>query len=85
MNGPGLLDDELREVRFDIFALNLGQLQPEVAAVVEHAFPELDGRELADLKGRSGDKSWTRRGRRTGSSGVFAMMLARAGIHSGFL
>jgi hypothetical protein len=43
-------ENEVGQRRLDLLPLVLRELQPEIAGAVEDALPELDGRELTDLR-----------------------------------
>jgi hypothetical protein len=43
-------ENEVGQRRLDLLPLVLRELQPEIAGAVEDTLPELDGRELTDLR-----------------------------------
>ena len=47
----GFGEDDFGELCLDLFPLISVKLEPEVSAILRDTFPELDGRELADLYG----------------------------------
>ena len=49
----GFGDDNFGELGLDLLSLIRVKLEPEVSTVLRDAFPELDGRELADLHSRT--------------------------------
>ena len=59
----GFGEDDFGELCLDLFPLISVKLEPEVSAILRDTFPELDGRELADLYGimlvsRSSREGW---------------------------
>ena len=49
---PGVREDELGKLGLDLFAVGLGDGDPELAARGCDALPQFDGSELADLGAR---------------------------------